>query len=516
MMIGRTNSIGAGILALVAGCTAGIGTAPAGLVGPSAKPTPAYVAAPCPSPNVPGIPQLELGGGFSCGYLTVPEDRSKPDGPAIRVAVARLEALSPTPEPDPIVWLAGGPGGSAIATANITLAKGVNADRDVIFVDQRGTLHSEPSLSCLEIDLFGQEALGLPTLDTATREKSRAATQACRDRLAAGAELAAYDTIQNAADIADLRIALGIDQWNVRGVSYGSDLALQLLRNHPEGIRSVVLDSLVPPQLNLVDSLWPNAAEGYEALFAACAAQPACATAYPRLRQEFFETVRRLHDEPQTVEVTSPSGEPSARVVLDGYRTANLINVLALNPGKLAEAPAIVHALAEGNADPAAKMLHSVAPPGLNGYGLMFGVVCREETAFTEPAIVQAKAQRALPEFPEDVLAAVPQARWVFDDCAVWDVGRADPTVVQPTSSDVPVLLLNGSLDGVTPPSWAEVAADGLNNSALLVIPGAGHDTIVWNDCALQAMLDFLDRPGREVNSGCLAEMTVPPFAVTP
>ena len=117
------------------------------------------------------------------------------------------------------------------------------------------------------------------------RARSSAATRACRDRLAGrGYDLAAYNTVENAADINELRIALGIAEWNVYGVSYGSDLALQLLRDHPEGIRSLVLDSLVPPQVNLIEGFWPNAAEGYRALFDACAAQPACAGAYPTWR----------------------------------------------------------------------------------------------------------------------------------------------------------------------------------------------------------------------------------------
>jgi pimeloyl-ACP methyl ester carboxylesterase len=132
--------------------------------------------------------------------------------------------------------LTGGPGGTAIATANLTVAKGINADRNIIFVDLRGTLHAQPPLVCpeIEIDAFQREGLGLPTTDPVTAAKTDAATQACLDRLAVqGVNLAAFDTIQNAADIADLRVALGIEQWTVRGTSYGIELALQLLRDHP-------------------------------------------------------------------------------------------------------------------------------------------------------------------------------------------------------------------------------------------------------------------------------------------
>jgi len=443
----------------------------------------------------------------------VPEDRSEHDGRTIRIAVARLKAASPTPQPDPIVWLTGGPGGSAIALANLALADGLNGERDIIFVEQRGTLHSEPFLACPEIDQFQQELLGLVTTDPGTREKSRAATEACRDRLADDVELSAYDSEENAADVADLRVALGVEEWNLRGVSYGSDLALQILRDHPEGIRSVVLDSVVPPEVNLIESFWPAAAEGYEALFDACAAQPECATGHPDLRDDFFATVRGLDEQPMTVDVPDPNGGPSVRVVVDGYKFANLINMLGLKPGGLAEAPALVGATAAGDGRPvAAALLQMVPGPEMNSYGLQFGVVCREEAGYTDEQETFAAARRALPEMPDRVLRMPPQATQVFDDCAAWDVGVGSPMAEVPTESDVPVLVLNGSLDGVTPPSWAEAATERLPNSELVLVPGAGHDVIRWSDCAVEVMLDFLDTPGA-VQSPCLAEMSVPPFA---
>jgi pimeloyl-ACP methyl ester carboxylesterase len=512
----------AGVLALVTACsgpTTGTATGEgATTTARSAGPaTAAYTPDRCPTPNVAGIPQLDLGPGFSCGYLTVPENRARPDGPTIRVGVARIKAASPEPRPDPIVWLTGGPGGTAIATANLTVAKGVNADRDVIFVDQRGTLHAQPSLVCPEIDAFQRQALGLRTADPATAEQSDAATRACHDRIAGqGVDLAAFDTTQNAADIADLRVALGVEQWNVRGVSYGTDLALQLLRDHPQGIRSVVLDSVVPPYVNLIAGLWPNAAAGYRALFDACAAQPACAAAYPDLRAEFTSLVRRLDERPLTAEVADPAGGPAIAVLIDGYKLANLVNVLALNPGSLTGAPAMVHALALGDPGPAARaLLETVSPPGLNGFGLQFGVVCREHAAFTDPQATQAEARHALPDLPDRVLASTPQVPRIFQDCGIWNAGRADPATLQPTRSDIAVLLLNGALDGITPPAWAESAGTGLTNSKVLVLPGAGHDVIQWNDCAVPVMLAFLDNPTGGYDTECVEQLSTPPFATS-
>src|SRR5439155_25033413 len=113
----------------------------------------------------------------------------------------------------------------------------------------------------------------------------------------------AYNSTENAADIADLRVALGIGEWNVYGISYGTSLALQLLHDHPEGIRSMVLDSVLPPQVNFVDELWPTAAEGYEALFEACAAETACNSAFPHVRAEFTKLVKVLNTQSRTISI---------------------------------------------------------------------------------------------------------------------------------------------------------------------------------------------------------------------
>jgi hypothetical protein len=216
----------------------------------------------------------------------------------------------------------------------------------------------------------------------------------------------------------------------------------------------------LPRAHNLIDGLWPNAAAGYRALFDACAAQAACAAAYPDLRAKFTATVRRLDAQPLTAQVPNPAGGPAITVLLDGYKLANLLNVLALNPGSLTDAPAILHAVATGDPAPAAQaLLQTISPPGLNGFGLQYGVVCREHTAFTNPEKMQAEAKRALPDFPDRVLATPPQVPRIFQDCGIWNAGRADPATARPTRSDIPALLLNGTLDGSTPPEWAATAA---------------------------------------------------------
>jgi pimeloyl-ACP methyl ester carboxylesterase len=303
-----------------------------------------YDPAACPKPNLPGSQpkSLDSDPAYSCGYLTVPVDHAHPAGLKLKIAVARVKAVSPNPKPDPIVYLTGGPGVSGLIRAPGVVDR-VNADRDVIFVDQRGTLHADPFLNCPEIDTFNVALLGLAAAAASTQAAQLAATEACHARLlASGYDLAAFDTAQNAADIADLRTALGIKEWNIYGVSYGSDLALTILRDHPAGVRSVVVDGVVPPQSVILNEFWPDAAAGYETLIKACEAQPACNAAYPNLRKELVDTVNALDRHPVTVIVPAGaaisalaplavSADNMVNVVFDGYQMANLLVQLSFS-----------------------------------------------------------------------------------------------------------------------------------------------------------------------------------------
>jgi pimeloyl-ACP methyl ester carboxylesterase len=213
----------------------------------------------CPDKPEP-IPALKSA---RCGVLVVPENRGKPDGRMIRLPVAILPSLSEPPAADPLVYMEGGPGGAALPTTQLLLDAGLNRARDVIVMGQRGTRYAEPALMCPEIDQFHTRLAALPYDDAATGQLSVEAARACRARLAgAGIELSAYNTTESAADFADLRVALNIAAWNVYGVSYGTDLALTYMREHPQGIRSVTIDSVVPPHLASAGLNWTNAGAG--------------------------------------------------------------------------------------------------------------------------------------------------------------------------------------------------------------------------------------------------------------
>jgi pimeloyl-ACP methyl ester carboxylesterase len=468
-----------------------------------------YRSAPCPNPLLPGFP-LALGPEFRCGYLTVPENRHRLNGRTIQVAVAIAPAVSRHPKADPLLWLEGGPGGSGLGVANTIVAQGINADRDVIFVDQRGTPKALPRLGCPTYDTFLNRSFALAPTSATARRQAVASLAACRRTWnSRGYDLGSFNTPENAADMADLRLALGIKTWNVYGVSYGTDVALQLLRDYPGGIRSEALDSVVPPQVNLTTDFWSNAAAGFAAVFRACEARAACHAAYPHLAADLLTAVDRLTRRPVTVRVLDPASHLPTKVVFDGFQFANLLVVLSLTPGSILPMPAYVHEMASGDAAQAAQRLLATASPvvGVAGDGLAFTVFCSENAAFTTPAKALAAARRALPAFPAQVLALTPQIAHLFADCRAWRVGRAPAGARAPAHSRIPVLEMSGTFDAVTSLAWAKTAAATLPRARIIRFPGLGHGVVTWSQCGAQVLVGFLNRPGGGYSTRCVAKL---------
>ena len=188
--------------------------------------------------------------GARCGRISVPESRQRPGGRTIRLSVAIIPAKAAKPKSDPIVWLAGGPGDDAITEVPMALAGKLNENRDVIFLSQRGTYSAQPRLTCESLDRWALETLNVPWDAAAAGNAYSAATLKCRRELAAKTDdLGAFNTLESADDLEDLRVALHIAKWNLYGISYGTDLALTYMRRHPGGIRAVGIDGVLPPSL---------------------------------------------------------------------------------------------------------------------------------------------------------------------------------------------------------------------------------------------------------------------------
>ncbi len=229
----------------------------------------------CPMP-IPGAAVVD------CGYLIVPERHENPEGPTIELAVAILRASDPNPRPDPVLYLEGGPGGSALWGLDGWIDYQITRERDLILLDQRGTGYSWPGLFC---DAYEYE------YDTTEADFTIFETDCAEYLRADGIDLGAYNSAQSAQDVAMLVRALGYDQVNLYGISYGTRLAMTIMRDVPEIARAVVLDSPYPPQIDGYESQAINGFNAIDALLTACADDPSCDAAFPDLGARFYAWV---------------------------------------------------------------------------------------------------------------------------------------------------------------------------------------------------------------------------------
>jgi len=449
-----------------------------------------------------------------CGYLIVPENRSDPDGAEVLLHVAVFPATSPNPEPDPIVYLEGGPGGhtlEALQFSYTTSYEPLLTNRDLILFDQRGVGFSEPALDCPELRAVDIEYLDDDVSDEVYQEAYTGALVECRDRLVDdGVDLTAYNSATNAADVADLRIALGYDEINLWGISYGTRLALTVMRDHPEGIRSVVLDSTVPIDLELIPAIPASADRAFDVFFAGCDADPMCASTYPDLETEFAALADRLDDAPVDILIEDFVGGDSYPGLLDGDGLYNLFfsslyadSIIPLLPDFISDAA--------GGDYSGLERLSSLffSNEAFVSVGMYLSVQCNEEYTFTSAAQVD----DAVAMYP-DVADMFGPAEAEFDDCAVWGAGTADPIEDEPVASDIPTLILAGEYDPITPPSYGRMAGETLTNSTFFEFPGLAHGVSTADECPTGILLSFVDDPMVEPDGSCIDMLGGPNFFI--
>jgi pimeloyl-ACP methyl ester carboxylesterase len=333
---------------------------------------------------------------IDCGYLIVPENRADPDSDMIRIHVAILRNPNDDVEPDPIIYLEGGPGGSALKYLELSFADRYEplfaTNRDIIVLDQRGVGLSEPALDCedyieLGIELADYELDGEELDIEEISELSEEAINECAEELADEHDLSGYNTIQNAADIEDLRIVLGYDEINLWGISYGTRLALGVMRDYPEHVRSVVIDSVYSPEVNLYSSNPANFDRSLTVLFESCEADAGCNEQYPDLREVFFEVATELNEDPVVFDApNSFTGDVYEDVVLDGYTFVSIIFQLLYDTGSLRALPELIYDAADGEYAIFAIVMGSIlSQADAISNGMYWSVQCNEELSFSTP-----------------------------------------------------------------------------------------------------------------------------------
>lgn len=453
-----------------------------------------------------------------CGYLVVPEDRSNPENSnSIRLAVAVFKTDNPNPQPDPVIYLDGGPGGSSLETIQFSFGSIYEpflAERDVIAFDQRGVGQSEPALDCQELTDYSYEILDDELTTDEYVEGFKNASIACGERLQAeGIDLAAYNTVQSAADVNDLRAVLGYEQLNLFGISYGTRLALTVMRDFPEAVRSSIIDSVVPLQGSGFDDIL-NGLRAYDELFAACAGDTACDTKYPNLGDVFYGLIDQLNAEPVNVTVPNLSGGSPLTALVSGNTFAGLVFQALYSESLIGALPENIYNVQEGKYSFLSSMiLLQLLQLDSISYGMFFSANCSDDYLFDTADSITAVLE-SLPErlrgFAREALIDPAQ----LEICTAWGTRQPDPLENQAVVSEIPTLVVAGQFDPITPPANAQLAAETLSNSFYVEVPGVGHGVIPSNACTQGIAAAFVNDPSTAPDSACLNDL--PPVAFVP
>lgn len=468
----------------------------------SADPTVTFEVASCPF-------EIPKGALVECGFVVVPEDHINPAGPTIRIAVAVLKDQSDEHLSDPVMLLSGGPGERIVhnTLAMAELLAPIHPNRDFIVFDQRGVGLSEPALECPEFVRALFEILDEADQNVAMQTTFEALLT-CRDRLVSeGHNLSVYNTTQNAADVNSIRIALGYDQVNLYGGSYGSLLAQAVMRDFPEGVRSVVLTSVLPLEKSLVVEGPTTIAKAIMHLLDTCATDEACNRTYPDLQEVLFEVIDRLNADPIPIIITNPINGQNYKALLTGNTVfSSLVSVLYQTP-LIPSLPQAIYDVYNGDYELITK-LSSIRLALLNATsrGMMFTVLCTEDLVGQTPEdllTVRAALPRQLSDTSntEDIVDY-----GYFGICENWPVQEAEAWIKEPLVSDIPTLILGGEFDPVTPPEYGQLVAEHLSHSYTFEFPGVGH-FIITDECARSIAGIFIDDPTRAPDASCIAQM---------
>jgi pimeloyl-ACP methyl ester carboxylesterase len=442
------------------------------------------------------LPGTNLTAAARCGSYEVAENPSEPDGRKISLNIAIAPATGKAVEPDPVFFFAGGPGQAASETwvmIRSTLNK-IRKSRDIVMIDQRGTGKSN-KLACeseVEDDLNQEIDLDL----------IRTETEKCLAELDGDTRF--YTTTVAMGDYNLVRQAMGYDMINIMGVSYGTRAAQVYLRLFPETVRSVVLDSVVPMQLALGQEHAPMLDKSVEAVFEDCARDETCNSLYPRQSEELNALFRQLRDEPRQITIINPvSGEPQQmRLTADTLAVA--IRFLSYASETQALIPLLVHeALATGDLSRLASQAILVMT-GLNemlARGMELSVMCSEDY----PSIDSAA------DYSNTLMGNL-MLEIIELQCNVWPRGEVPEGFHQAVVSDLPVLLMSGERDPVTPPHYAALTAKSFSNSLSLIARGQAH-SVMKNVCLRNITTDFINKGSIEdLDTACVENIKPAPF----
>jgi len=442
----------------------------------------------------PGAPSLKA----RCGRLLRPLDPDDTGAGDIELRVAVVPALSLTPEPDPLVPIAGGPGQGTVQfyTAYSKAFEEVRRKRNILLVDQRGTGESSRMDCPVDDNLVEGQYSAELTIEY---------TNACLEQLPHDPRF--FTTSIAVADLEAVRKALGFPSLNLYGVSYGTRVAQHFARRYPESTRTLVLDGVVPPQLPLGPEIATESQRAIDNGLARCARDASCSERFPGIRDVFSRVLSELTAAPVAVTVPDPNSGRPEDLLFGRNEFAVAIRLLAYHPKTLALLPLLMSEAGRGNFVPLASQykMTMITMTDLLSLGMHNAVMCTEDMPFLDKERIDYGGISA------SYMGAV-QLEALEAICSVWPAGPIDTGFREPLSTNSPVLLLSGEADPITPPRYAELAAVDLSNGLHLVGKDQGHGQISVG-CTSRIVADFIDAADPDaVDADCLERSFVMPF----
>ncbi len=447
--------------------------------------------------RIPGVR-----GTTRCGTWTVAENPDKPDGRQIDLKVVVRPATDTPVASDPVFFFAGGPGqGATEVMGQVFFLDEANEHRDLVFLDMRGTGGSN-KLGCEAPD--PTDMLARLELDAGLDE-----VDACLAAL--DADTTQYTTPRFMDDIDAVRIALGYEQISLYGGSYGSRAGLAYIAEYGEHVRAAVLDGLAPYALKLFLDFGTDGKAALDRLFADCAADAPCAEAFPNLEARFWPWLDGLRPQdeeapPATVTIRDPrTGFKAVDIPITRDGVASAIRGLLYQVEMASLLPLALDRAIAGDLEPllAQALVMGDGMEESMASGLMLSVACVEDIPrITDDDRARAAAEPFLGTVLLDMFTSA---------CSHWTVGAVPDSLFEPVQSDVPVLLLSGAEDPVTPERWAVEAGKTLPNSSVVTIPANGH-IAAGAECMDEYVAAWLDAPAEPVEIDCESRHERPPF----
>lgn len=473
----RRHSVRSAIIAAVSCCAA---TTAAGQ---------SISTAPC---RVPGLEEA-----VRCASVEVPENSAAAGSRTIALRVVILPSRVPaTTARQSLFYLVGGPGLPATTLADLVAASHANTrlTHDIVLVDHRGTGGS----NALQCGLYGTAGDIARYLGDQFPSDS---VRACAERLARRADLTQYTSAAAADDLEAVRAALDIPRIDLDASAYGTRVAIEYLEKYPDRVRTAVLQGAIPRDASLARSAARDAQVALDRVMADCAADPFCRTSFPRLRSELSALLARLDRGSLSVRVEHPRSKDTVTVAMTRGVFADRLRIMLYSTRLSRRIPIVIHKAHEGDWTPFVGLAYELSRVVFDqlDVGAHLSGVCTDDLS---------PSTDVRGTFLGDY-----RRRMYRDACAVWPHARRSdrPIVVGPR---VPVLLVVGTLDPVTPPRFAAAMARALPNATVLEVPNMAHAGA--DPCVERIVAAFIGRGSMQgVDTACLKEIPAPGFVTS-